>query len=54
MYNTAKVEYLLCGSLEDKEKVKTRANGFLQICGKGWEGACADGVFPVSVVVMCL
>lgn len=51
MYNTAKVEYLLCGSLEDEEK-KLKQSRWLQICVGG---ARADGMYPVSVVViMCL
>lgn len=48
MYNTAKVDYLLCGSLEDEEKAKIRSKWLL--CGKGWEGACAvSGRHNVSV-----
>lgn len=43
---------------KQKHKKKNWENGSLIMCGEGRggrEGACADGVFPVSVVViMCL
>lgn len=63
MFNTAKVDYLLCGSLEDEEKAKkqTKKKQRKWFIDNVWRwagregGACADGVFPVSVVViMCL
>lgn len=43
MFNTAKVDYLLCGSLEDEEKAakqtkKNRENGSLIMCGGGRGG----------------
>lgn len=49
MYNTAKVEYLLCGSLEDKEKAKTRSKWFVANMWKGVGGGmCRWGVSCVS------
>lgn len=57
MYNTAKVDYLLCGSLEDEEKAKIieqmvpckYVGGLGREGGReGWGGMCGRGLSCVS------
>lgn len=44
MFNTAKVDYLLCGSLEDEEKAKTQKKKLRKwFIDNVWRGAGREG-----------